>query len=82
MKLNLETENASLNKKLTETREKYNKCRAHLEEIKTMLTKQNFKNIVQENIDLCNTMVKIIELLLNYIFISHKLDFYVIFRMN
>lgn len=66
MKLNLEIENASLNKKLTETREKYNKCRAHLEEIKTMLTKQNFKNIVQENIDLCNTMVKIIELLYLY----------------
>jgi predicted nuclease with TOPRIM domain len=77
MKLNLETENASLNKNLTETREKYNKCRAHLEEIKTMLTKQNFKDIVKENIDLCNIRVKMVEL-----FISHKLDLYIIFRMN
>lgn len=77
MKLNLETENASLNRKLTETIEKYNKCRAHLEEIKTMLTKHNFKDIVKENIDLCNIRVKCVEL-----FISHKLNIYVIFRMN
>lgn len=56
----METENASLTKKLAETREKYNKCRDHLEEIKNMLTKQNLKNIVQENIDLCNTKVKYI----------------------
>jgi len=56
-KVNLETENASLAKKLTETREKYNKCRAHLEEIRSMLTSQNLKNVVQENIELCNTRV-------------------------
>jgi len=53
----LETENVSLTRKLTETREKYNKCRAHLEDIKTMLTSQNLKNIVQENMELCNTRV-------------------------
>lgn len=53
----METENVSLTRKLTETREKYNKCRAHLEDIKTMLTSQNLKNIVQENIELCNTRV-------------------------
>ncbi|CAI6360394.1 unnamed protein product [Macrosiphum euphorbiae] len=57
--LNLETENVSLTRKLTETREKYNKCRAHLEDIKTMLTSQNLKNIVQENIELCNTRDKL-----------------------
>lgn len=57
IKINLENENASLTKKLADTREKYNKCRAHLEEIKTMLTKQNLKNVVQENIQLCNTKV-------------------------
>lgn len=58
MKVSLETENASLTKKLTETRAKYNKCRSHLDEIKSILTKQNLKNVVQENIDLCNTRVK------------------------
>ncbi|KAL4107286.1 hypothetical protein QTP88_017654 [Uroleucon formosanum] len=57
--LNLETENISLTRKLTETREKYNKCRAHLEDIKTMLTSQNLKNIVQENMELCNTRDKL-----------------------
>jgi len=57
--LNLETENVSLTKKLTETREKYNKCKNHLEDIKTMLTSQNLKNIVQENIELCNTRDKL-----------------------
>lgn len=60
IKVKLETENASLTKKLTEVREKYNKCRSHLEEIKSMITNQNLKNIVQENIDLCNTRVKTI----------------------
>jgi len=54
----LETENVLITKKLTETREKYNKCRAHLEEIKTMLTSQNLKNIAQENVELCNTRVR------------------------
>ncbi|KAL5235793.1 hypothetical protein ACI65C_003203 [Semiaphis heraclei] len=57
--LNLETENVLITKKLTETREKYNKCRAHLEEIKTMLTSQNLKNIAQENVELCNTRDKL-----------------------
>lgn len=57
IKINLEIENASLTKKLLETREKYTKCRAHLEEIKTMLTNQNLKNIVQENIELCSIKV-------------------------
>lgn len=57
--VNLETENASLIKKLTETHEKYNKCRAHLDEIKSMLTSQNLKNVVQENIDLCHTRDKL-----------------------
>lgn len=57
--LDLETENVSLTRKLTETREKYNKCRAHLEDIKTMLTSQNLKNIVQENLELCNTRDKL-----------------------
>ncbi|XP_022168561.1 golgin subfamily A member 4-like [Myzus persicae] len=57
--LNLEAENVSLTRKLTETREKYNKCRAHLEDIKTMLTSQNLKNIVQENVELCNTRDKL-----------------------
>lgn len=74
MKLNLETENASLTRKLTETREKYNKCKNHLEEIKTMLTKQNLKNIVKENIDLCDIRVTIFEL-----FTSHKFDLCVFF---
>jgi hypothetical protein len=55
----LETENVSLTKKLTETKEKYNKCRTHLEDIKTMLTSQNLKNIVQENVELCNTRVRV-----------------------
>lgn len=59
--MNLETENALLIKKLTETCEKYNKCRAHLEEIKFILTSKNLKNVVQENIDLCNTRVNNIE---------------------
>lgn len=58
----METENASLTKKLTETHEKYNKCRAHLEEIKSMLTSQNLKNVVEENINLCNIKVNSIEL--------------------
>lgn len=53
----MEIENASLTKKLLETREKYTKCRDHLEEIKTMLTNQNLKNIVQENIELCSIRV-------------------------
>lgn len=57
IKVKLETENASLTKKLLDTRQKYNKCRAHLEEIKTMLTKHNLKNVVQENIVLCSTRV-------------------------
>ncbi|VVC38032.1 Hypothetical protein CINCED_3A004058 [Cinara cedri] len=53
--VNLETENLSLIKKLTETREKYNKCRVQLEEIKSLLVKQNFKSVIQENINLCKT---------------------------
>ncbi|XP_015379167.1 PREDICTED: putative leucine-rich repeat-containing protein DDB_G0290503 isoform X2 [Diuraphis noxia] len=57
--LNLETENVLITKKLTETREKYNKCRAHLEDIKTMLTSQNLKNIAQANVELCNTRDKL-----------------------
>lgn len=70
IKITLETENASLTRKLIETREKYNKCRAHLEEIKTTLTNQNIKNVVQENIDLCNIRV-IIELF--FLFVKIKL---------
>lgn len=76
----METENASLTRKLIETREKYNKCRAHLEEIKTRLTNQNIKNVVQENIDLCNIRVKI-----KLFFVCHNQFIFILilfFRMD
>lgn len=65
----METENVSLTKKLTETREKYNKCRAHLDDIKAMLTSQNLKNVIQENVELCKTRVTnhlVIKMLYNF----------------
>lgn len=58
IKVHLEIVNASLTRKLAEFYEKYNKTRAHLEEIKTVITNHNLKNILQENIDLCKTRVK------------------------
>ncbi|XP_050547817.1 uncharacterized protein LOC126909438 isoform X2 [Daktulosphaira vitifoliae] len=41
--INLEVENAKLTSKVHEYREKYNKLKAYIEEVKSMITSQNIK---------------------------------------
>ncbi|XP_050546938.1 uncharacterized protein MCAP_0864-like isoform X5 [Daktulosphaira vitifoliae] len=53
--INLEVENAKLTSKVIEYREKYNKLKAYLEEVKSMITSQNIKKVLEDNIDLCKT---------------------------
>ncbi|XP_050438776.1 putative leucine-rich repeat-containing protein DDB_G0290503 isoform X2 [Adelges cooleyi] len=53
--VNLEVENAKLTSKVMEYRDKYSKCKAHIEDIKTMLTSQNIRKLVENNIELCKT---------------------------
>ncbi|XP_050544448.1 uncharacterized protein LOC126907311 [Daktulosphaira vitifoliae] len=57
--INLEVDNAKLTSKVIEYREKYNKNKAHIEEVKSMITSQNIKKLVEENIDLCKTKMNI-----------------------